>query len=320
MDDKAALIVRRVAMAAVEEWHAYCVPRMDSESREELLDELADVAPPMPLGDGVAADRPDTRFQTRLRRAPERGPEPFVVHELVSTSPRRVLDVLRLGVVQAHQGRVDLARVCGPADHVDRDVAQGQVDGSDARPGCVVDVDEGVARVLAPGHLGLLASIDRPECLQHHPAVGVLRRVRSVDAPEAKSEVAEPASCGERGQEGLTSELRRGIHARIPADRSILLAHRRVGRLRERPVQLLRRAVHERPDAEIRRARQEVEGGGHIDPEAFPRVSIRRLQAHGGEVCDGIHRPDRFLQSVSVPQVHRHELDPGQRCQGPRPG
>lgn len=66
MDDQAALIARRVAMAAaawfhapadveayrrlaeaVAEWDAYVAPRL--EDADELLDELADAAPPQAL-------------------------------------------------------------------------------------------------------------------------------------------------------------------------------------------------------------------------------------------------------------------------------
>ena len=70
MDDQAALIARRVAMAAaawfnapedveayrrlaaaVGEWNAYCAPTMEAPPADddELLDELADVAPPQAL-------------------------------------------------------------------------------------------------------------------------------------------------------------------------------------------------------------------------------------------------------------------------------
>ena len=69
MDDQAALIARRVAMAAaawfnapadveayrrlaaaVGEWNAYGAPTMESlPEQDELLDELADVAPPQAL-------------------------------------------------------------------------------------------------------------------------------------------------------------------------------------------------------------------------------------------------------------------------------
>lgn len=78
MDDQAALIARRVALAAaawfnapadveayrrlavaVGEWNAYCAPTMDpapggSADEDELLDELGATEPPMPLGAGVA--------------------------------------------------------------------------------------------------------------------------------------------------------------------------------------------------------------------------------------------------------------------------
>jgi len=72
MNDEAALIARRVAMAAaawfnapadveayrrlataVEEWNAYCAPTL-AQPGEELLDELAEAAPPQPLAAGVA--------------------------------------------------------------------------------------------------------------------------------------------------------------------------------------------------------------------------------------------------------------------------
>lgn len=69
MDDQAALIARRVAMAAaawfnapqdveayrrlaaaVGEWNGYCSPTMESLPKDaELLDELADVTPPQAL-------------------------------------------------------------------------------------------------------------------------------------------------------------------------------------------------------------------------------------------------------------------------------
>ncbi len=69
MDDKAALIARRVAMAAaawfnapqdvqayrrlaeaVAEWNDYCSPTMESTPETaELLDELADISPPQVL-------------------------------------------------------------------------------------------------------------------------------------------------------------------------------------------------------------------------------------------------------------------------------
>jgi len=89
MDDEAALIARRVPMAAaawlnapsdveayrrlavaVGEWNAYCAPRMDPEAGEELLDELADVAPPEPL----AALMPDLAASLRAGARRELGP------------------------------------------------------------------------------------------------------------------------------------------------------------------------------------------------------------------------------------------------------
>ena len=84
MDDQAALIARRVAMAAaawfnapadvevyrrlaaaVGEWNAYCAPELQDGSVDELLDDLADVAPPMPLGEGVADLEAVLRRQAR---------------------------------------------------------------------------------------------------------------------------------------------------------------------------------------------------------------------------------------------------------------
>ena len=85
MDDQAALIARRVAMAAaawfnapadveayrrlaaaVGEWNAYNAPRLDDAGDvAELLDDLADVAPPMPLGEGVANLEAVLRRQAR---------------------------------------------------------------------------------------------------------------------------------------------------------------------------------------------------------------------------------------------------------------
>ncbi|MFC6044849.1 hypothetical protein ACFP8W_00105 [Nocardioides hankookensis] len=85
MDDQAALLARRVALAAsawlsaptdidvyrrlveaVGEWESYCGPVLEvdgaSSSEEELLDELADVSPPQPLGVGMAD------LEARLRR------------------------------------------------------------------------------------------------------------------------------------------------------------------------------------------------------------------------------------------------------------
>jgi len=89
MDDEAALIARRVAMAAaawfnapadveayrrlaatVEGWNAYCAPRMDPEAGEELLDELADVVPPEPL----AALMPGLAASLRASARRELGP------------------------------------------------------------------------------------------------------------------------------------------------------------------------------------------------------------------------------------------------------
>jgi len=82
MDDQAALIARRAVMApaawfnapadvegyrrlaaTVDEWNAYCAPTMDPESGVELLDGLADVAPPQSLGDGLSD------LEVTLRRA-----------------------------------------------------------------------------------------------------------------------------------------------------------------------------------------------------------------------------------------------------------
>lgn len=78
MDDQAALLARRVALAAaawfnapadveayrrlataVGEWNAYCAPTLGpatsgSVEDQELLDELGADEPPMPLGAGVA--------------------------------------------------------------------------------------------------------------------------------------------------------------------------------------------------------------------------------------------------------------------------
>ncbi|KRF19256.1 hypothetical protein ASG90_20970 [Nocardioides sp. Soil797] len=87
MDDQAALIARRVAMAAaawfhapadveayrrlaaaVGEWNAYSAPQLeagDAGDAAELLDDLADVAPPMPLGEGVAELEAVLRRQAR---------------------------------------------------------------------------------------------------------------------------------------------------------------------------------------------------------------------------------------------------------------
>lgn len=84
MDDQAALIARRVALAAaawfnapadvevyrrlaaaVGEGNAYCAPELQDGSVDELLDDLADVAPPMPLGEGVADLEAVLRRQAR---------------------------------------------------------------------------------------------------------------------------------------------------------------------------------------------------------------------------------------------------------------
>ena len=86
MDDQAALIARRVAMAAaawfnapadveayrrlaaagaVGEWNAYSAPQLENVDVDELLDDLADVAPPTPLGEGVADLEAVLRRQAR---------------------------------------------------------------------------------------------------------------------------------------------------------------------------------------------------------------------------------------------------------------
>ena len=88
MDEEAALIARHVAMAAaawfnaphdttayqrlseaVEEWNAYCQPRlgpMPSPALEELFDLLADQPnPPSPLAQGVAGLEETLRSQAR---------------------------------------------------------------------------------------------------------------------------------------------------------------------------------------------------------------------------------------------------------------
>lgn len=73
MDDQAALMARRVALAAAAwfnapadveayhparggggEWNAYRAPQLEAADVDELLDDLADVAPPTPLGEGMA--------------------------------------------------------------------------------------------------------------------------------------------------------------------------------------------------------------------------------------------------------------------------
>ena len=84
MDDQAALIARRVALAvaawstaaadveayrrladAVGKWNAYSAPQLEDGDVDELLDDLADVAPPMPLGEGVAELEAVLRRQAR---------------------------------------------------------------------------------------------------------------------------------------------------------------------------------------------------------------------------------------------------------------
>ncbi|MGK2876501.1 MAG: hypothetical protein ACSLEW_12825 [Nocardioides sp.] len=89
MDDQAALIARRVAMAAaawfnapadveayrrlaaaVGEWNAYSAPQLEAGDVDELLDDLADVAPPMPLGEGVADLEGVLRRQARRQLGP----------------------------------------------------------------------------------------------------------------------------------------------------------------------------------------------------------------------------------------------------------
>ncbi|WP_340541032.1 hypothetical protein [Nocardioides sp. GXZ039] len=82
MDDQAAILARRVALAAsawfnapadveayrrlaaaVGEWNTYAAPQLVDD---DLLDELADQHPPTPLGDAV----PD--LEAALRRAARR--------------------------------------------------------------------------------------------------------------------------------------------------------------------------------------------------------------------------------------------------------
>lgn len=89
MDDEAALIARRVAMAAaawfnapadveayrrlaaaVQEWNLYCAPHIDPPPTEELLDELADTGPPEPL----AALLPDVAASLRRQARRQLGP------------------------------------------------------------------------------------------------------------------------------------------------------------------------------------------------------------------------------------------------------
>ena len=84
MDDQAALIARRVALAAAAwfnapadveayrrlaaaagEWNAYASPQLEDSDVDELLDDLADVTPPTPLGQGVAELEAVLRRQAR---------------------------------------------------------------------------------------------------------------------------------------------------------------------------------------------------------------------------------------------------------------
>ena len=55
---------RRLALARAE-WRAYCAPTMDLESGEELLDDLADDSPPVPIGEGLADLEAVLRSQAR---------------------------------------------------------------------------------------------------------------------------------------------------------------------------------------------------------------------------------------------------------------
>lgn len=85
MDSQAALIARRVALAAAAwfnapaevegyrrlasaeaRWNGYCAPELEDGSVDELLDDLAEVAPPTSLGEGVAD------LETVLRRQAHR--------------------------------------------------------------------------------------------------------------------------------------------------------------------------------------------------------------------------------------------------------
>lgn len=89
MDDEAALIARRVALAAaawfnapsdveayrrlsvaVGEWNAYGAPQLESGDVDELFDDLADVAPPVPLAEGVAELESVLRRQARRQLGP----------------------------------------------------------------------------------------------------------------------------------------------------------------------------------------------------------------------------------------------------------
>jgi hypothetical protein len=49
----------------VGEWNAYSAPQLEAGDVDELLDDLADVAPPMPLGEGVADLEGALRRQAR---------------------------------------------------------------------------------------------------------------------------------------------------------------------------------------------------------------------------------------------------------------
>lgn len=60
---------RRLA-AAVGEWNAYTSPQFEDTDVDELLDDLADVAPPTPLGDGVAELEAVLRRQARRQLGP----------------------------------------------------------------------------------------------------------------------------------------------------------------------------------------------------------------------------------------------------------
>ena len=90
MDDHAALIARRVALAAaawfnapadveayrrlagtVGEWNAYCSPVLENGGDDdELLDDLADGAPPIPLGESLADLEAVLRRQARSQLGP----------------------------------------------------------------------------------------------------------------------------------------------------------------------------------------------------------------------------------------------------------
>lgn len=104
MDEQAALIARRVAMAAaawfnapadveayrrlaaaVGEWNAYCSPTMQPSTTgaddEELLDQLADARPPAPLGEGLAD------LETALRRRARTSLPPHAPGERAEPGP-----------------------------------------------------------------------------------------------------------------------------------------------------------------------------------------------------------------------------------------